>query len=98
MSTLKAIPDTETVLAIDPGNVFTAYCFLQGKRIGSFGKVPNAESRELVRAAKYDHLVIEQIASYGMPVGREVFETCIQIGRLYAASKVTPVLLPRLQV
>lgn len=39
-----------------------------------------------VKITAYDHLAIEMVASYGMAVGVEVFETCLWIGRFIQAS------------
>jgi hypothetical protein len=51
-----------------------------------FGKLFN---EELIKKHLYDsadHLVIEMIASYGMAVGREVFDTCVWVGRFLQES------------
>jgi hypothetical protein len=74
------------ILALDPGNEQTGYVrFDEGRVVGS-GILPNCEVLELVErsAATFgytDLLAIEMIASYGMPVGAEVFDTCVWIGR-----------------
>jgi hypothetical protein len=49
-----------------------------------FGKVKNDIMRDIVKkesVARMAQVVVEMISSYGMPVGREVFETCVAIGR-----------------
>lgn len=90
--------DTVTVLAVDPGNVESAYVRLSGSgRILAFGKVPNAEMLRIV-ALPADHRVCEAITSYGMPCGKSVFDTCIFIGRILHASPGPVTLLPRLEV
>lgn len=75
------------LLAIDPGPVQSAWLLYDAsdQRPLSFGKDPN----EVVQFDVMDPLsmndcpllAIEMVASYGMPVGREVFETCVWIGR-----------------
>jgi hypothetical protein len=53
-------------------------------RWASFGKSRNADLLDrLSWSPGYgpNAVAIEMIASYGMPVGREVFETCLWIGR-----------------
>ena len=82
----------EWILAIDPGNEESAYVLLDPDlRPVEFGKQHNELMYanmciSLIKHLKNDdydlHIAIEMIASYGMPVGREVFETCVWIGRL----------------
>ena len=73
------------LLAIDPGPVQSAWVAYETEmdRVLAHDYEPNAVIlsrcdwggvRQFVR-------VIEMIASYGMPVGKEVFETCVWIGR-----------------
>lgn len=77
-----------TVLAVDPGNTESAYCFIDTETLepGLFGKVDNNRLLSVVNLSSYDFIVIERIASYGMAVGREVFETCEWIGRFTQAA------------
>lgn len=75
------------ILAIDPGPSESAFVVLLNGSIHNKGKVPNEEMRRAVlnEAAHFDRCVIEMIASYGMAVGAEVFETCVWIGRFIEA-------------
>jgi hypothetical protein len=73
------------VLAIDPGNIDSAFSWIEDdtrKPLWS-EKLPNDTVARFLRAnaAKIDRVVIEMIASYGMAVGQEVFDTCVWIGR-----------------
>lgn len=94
------------ILAIDPGSEQSAWVIWDGTKIVDHGKCSNGEIISLLsdREDFSDpcHIVaIEMIASYGMPVGREVFETCVWIGRFQqtAENRGMPVkLIPRREV
>lgn len=74
------------IFAIDPGTTESGWCVLSGHRVAGSGVVENGDLVERVKALGWiDELAIEMIASYGMPVGAEVFETCVWIGRFQQA-------------
>lgn len=80
------------VLAIDPGNRQSAWCMIDGETLKpiSFGKEENQVVLDSVQHLSYDSIVIERVASYGMAVGRDVFETCEWVGRFTQAARVPP--------
>lgn len=72
-----------TILAIDPGTTESGWCIYHPERgILGAGVKPNDLILNEIRYQPVDHLAIEMIASYGMAVGKEVFETCVWIGRM----------------
>jgi len=94
-------------MAIDPGSAQSAYVVWNGTHIIGSNILPNADllsetipiwfSSKAGQPDWPDLLAIEMIASYGMPVGAEVFDTCVMIGRfLQAALDISPSLQTRL--
>lgn len=75
------------LLALDPGPIQTGWCVWKHGKFHSGGVALNSDVLVLIRTIPEDgmELAIEMIASYGMAVGREVFETCVWIGRFYQA-------------
>lgn len=71
------------LLAIDPGPVESAYVLYDTERGMplKFAKVENEHLLRMLDGAAYDELAVEMVASYGMAVGAEVFETCVWAGR-----------------
>ncbi len=89
-----------TLLAIDPGPEQSAWLVFADGQPRSFGIWPNDELLCFrLGPPSWDLVVIEQVTSYGMPVGREVFETVRWSGRFeQAASPIRVEYLPRLAV
>lgn len=88
-----------SILAIDPGPRLSAYVELDGTAIVARGKVANVELLAMLRSSEpRGPLVVEMIAPYGRIVGREVFETCVWIGRYLEAWRGVGRLLERREV
>lgn len=77
------------IFAIDPGNVNSAYCVIDKETLEpqEFGIMANDELHRFIR---YDHgfdvcdeAAVEMVQSYGMAVGKEVFDTVFWVGRFY---------------
>lgn len=72
------------ILAIDPGSTESGLTLINEIDLKPTLaiKLSNEEIlKVIIEAKEVNHVAIEMIASYGMPVGAEVFQTCVWIGR-----------------
>lgn len=73
------------ILAIDPGPTESAYVVYNGERVVAFDKIGNEGVCLFIEVEGRKHVdsrvVVEQIQSFGMAVGAEVFETVWWSGR-----------------
>ena len=87
------------ILAIDPGTTHSAYTIYNPntETIVEAAKVENADMLSLVkrRNRALTDLVIEEIKSYGMPMGQSTIDTCYWIGRFIQAWGAPYTFLPR---
>lgn len=78
------------LLAIDPGNIQSAFTIIDADTCKpvAFAKTMNEALLQSVEQGTfgYDAVYIEMVASYGMAVGAEVFDTCVWIGRYLQAA------------
>ncbi len=101
-----------TILALDPGTAQTGWCLYQRGAILGGGVSDNEDVLGMLRenwhvpdsgdGVRATHLAVERVASYGMAVGREVFETCEWVGRFteawFETTGTMPVLVYRRDV
>ena len=97
------------ILAIDPGNIESAFVLVENdlSKVIEKGKIDNADLLGLIPFwekqynNQIDYFAIEGIQSYGMAVGKSVFETCYFIGRLIEVGKrdlhIEPTLIYRME-
>lgn len=74
-----------TILAIDPGPTHSAFVVWDGEAIHRASKWPNSEllSNIPCLGKTVDYVACELIQCYGMPVGKEVFDTAYFSGRIW---------------
>jgi hypothetical protein len=80
------------ILAIDPGPEFSAYVILDRNGVphqpcDALPRADRVDNWEMRRRLQFvdrhysPRIVCEMVACYGQPVGKEVFQTCVWIGR-----------------
>ena len=91
------------IFAIDPGATQSAFAIWSGTELLDCMIIPNADMLHICVCQSYI-VAIEMVCSYGMAVGREVFDTCVWIGRFQQNFMVRGVpkenirLVPRMDV
>lgn len=75
----------QTILAIDPGPERSAWVEMRGMEVVRFGYDGNEAVLESVYVYGYKVVIMEDVKSYGMPVGADVFEMCKWMGKVEEA-------------
>jgi hypothetical protein len=79
------------VIGVDPGNIQSAFAIWDGEKVMRVGKLPNKQVLELLQdlsrawtcMTPTHCLAIEMVQSYGMPVGKDLFNTVFWAGRFF---------------
>ncbi len=73
------------ILAIDPGPMQSAYVAYQGRCVLEHGLMLNCELVSMLssRGHEMNRMAVEMVACYGKPVGVDVFDTVLWIGRFW---------------
>lgn len=71
------------ILAIDPGNIESGVAIIEmpNFKLLWFSKLKNEDVYKVAHRYDFDEVAIEMVACLGMAVGKDVFETCLWIGR-----------------
>ena len=64
------------LLAIDPGTTKSGWCYIEDSEPIDWGWTDNGKMYALINKFQ-SPLAIEDIAHYGMPVGRDVFDSAL---------------------
>jgi len=75
------VGDTSNIFAIDPGPKQSAWILYDGNSVRDCDIEPNDSLLARITTASADAFAIEWIESFGMAVGKDVFETVYWIGR-----------------
>lgn len=80
------------MIGIDPGETESAIASFDGKRLHWVKKMANESLLKMIRSSEeslsHQKVVVEMIASFGKPVGKSIFDTCVMIGRIQESAEI----------
>ena len=81
---LESLIRAQTLIAIDPGDEVSAWLIYdldEGRPVDFANEEPNEMMAHILEHWTATKCVIEGMQSFGMPVGQDVLDTCVWIGR-----------------
>ena len=84
----------DMILAIDPGSEQSSWVVWDGSRLIDCGTWENEQVLSFVENFMHT-VIVEEIESYGMPVGKDVFRTVFWCGRFKQACNDAFIQMPR---